>query len=235
MYLTDYSYTDRAIAALAALDYVAISPYRVSSVEVDADKSAERMTTLVICMLALVVSVAAQVAVLSAMFGLEMKNYAQLSELGLSCRTGKQSVLWQVLLLTVIGQLATALLVYAAVTNMEAFAPKTGLLDDVLISNPAISFVPDSPNANIGPTGTGVLDTLGDTVRGWIYDGIMKLHDIVKYLETIHVAAICALHLAASLLVVLAVCRKLRKQVFPYIQVNTDVDLIELETEEVAE
>lgn len=234
-YLADYSYTDRAISALGGLGYVAVSPYRVSSVEVDAEKSAERMTTLVICMLALVVSVAAQVAVLSAMFGLEMKNYAQLSDLGLSCRTGKLSVLWQVLLLTVIGQLATAGLVYAAVTNLQAFAPKTGLLDDVLSSNPAISFRPDSSNLNIKPTGTGVLDTLGDTARGWIYDGIMKLHDIVKYLEPIHIAAICALHLAASLLVVLAVCRNLRKQVFPYIQTNTDVDLIELETEEVAE
>lgn len=233
-YLTDYSYTDRAISALGGLGYVAISPYRVSSVEVDADKSAERMTTLVICMLALVVSVAAQVAVLSAMFGLEMKNYAQLSDLGLSCRTGKQSVLWQVLLLTAIGQLATVLLVYAAVTNLEAFAPKTGLLDDVLSSNPAISFSPDLSNVNLKPTGTGVLDAPVDTVRGWIYNGILKLHDIVKYLEPIHIAAICALHLAASLLVVLAVCRNLRKQVFPYIQVNTDVDLIELETEEVA-
>ncbi len=230
VFLTDYSYTDRTIQALGNLGYEAISPYRVSSIEVDAEKSAERLTTLVICMLALVVAVAAQVAVLTAMFGLEMKNYAQLSDLGLSCRIGKLSILWQVLPLTVIGQLATAGLVYAAVKNLEVFASSV-LNSTVPMDNPAISFVPD-PSITTG--GTGVLDTIGSTVQGWIYNGITKLRDIVKYLEPVYIAAISVLHLAASLLVALAACRGLRKQVFPYLQVNTDVDLIEL-TEEVAE
>ncbi len=231
VYLTDYSYTDRVISRLGELGYMAVSPYRVSSVRVDPEKSAERMTTLVICMLALIVAVAAQVAVLSAMFGLEMKNFAQLSDLGMACRTGKMSIRWQVLLLTVIGQLATVGLVYAAVTNMDVFAPK--VLDDVLSSNPAISFVPELSNGAINTTEGGVLNYLSDTVKGWIYSGVTKIHDIVKYLEPLHIAAICAVHLAASFLVSLAASRSLRKLVFPYIRPNTDVDLIELEAEEV--
>lgn len=201
--ISDYSYTDRVISQLGKLGYAAVSPYRVSSVRIDYEKAEERMTTLVICMLALIVAVAAQVAVLTAMFGLEMKNYRQLSDLGLACCTGKISILWQVLLLTAVGQLATAGVIAYAVKNMADFAPV-------------------------------VQDTILSTVRGWVYNGTAKINDIVKYLEPLHIALICAEHLGASLLVTLAVSRSLRKQVFPYIRPNTDVDLIELETEEVA-
>ena len=229
--LSDYSYTDRVISQLGKLGYAAVSPYCISSVRIDYEKAEERMTTLVICMLALIVAVAAQVAVLTAMFGLEMKNYRQLSDLGLACRTGKVSILWQVLLLTAIGQLVTAGVIVYAVKNMADFA---SIVQDTVLNNPAISFAPDRlPGAAVGSEGPA--DMILSTVKGWVYDGIVKLHDIVKYLEPLHIALICAVHLGASLLVTLAASSSLRKQVFPYVRPNTDVDLIELETEEVAE
>lgn len=178
LFLKDYSYTDRAIRALSDMGYDAVSPYRVSSVMVDPVKANERMTTLVLCMVALIVVVAAQITVLSSMFGLEMGSYAQLSDLGLSCRTGKLSVLCQVLLLTVIGQAL------------------------------GIS-----------------LAALGAS------HGVERLYNVMKYLEPIHLAGICGLHLAASLLVAAAAGYMLRRQVFPYLRENSDVDLAELDEE----
>lgn len=181
LYLRDYSYTDRAIRAIRKLGYEAISPYRVSSVTQDTGRANARLTTLVLCMLALITVIAAQILVLSAMFGLEMKNYTQLSDLGLSWHVGQYSVCWQILLLTLIGQvLGFSIILFGA------------------------------------------------------RSGVQRLFDVLKYLTPLHILAICLLHLAASLLVALTVCRMLRRRVFPFIRRSFDIDLAELEEKEVA-
>lgn len=179
LYLKDYSYTDRAIQAVQDLGYEVVSPYRVSSVKQDAKLADARLTTLVFCLLALAVVIMAQILVLSTMFGLEMKNYGHLSDLGLSCRVGKISILWQVLLLTAIGQVIGFFIILA---GSKA--------------------------------------------------GVQRFYNILKYLAPAHITAICLLHLAASLLVVLAVCRMLRRQVFPFIRRSFEIDLSEIPEEE---
>lgn len=112
LFLTDYSYTDRAIRAIGELGYEAISPYRVGSVAKNETKAKERMTTLILCLTALLTVIAAQVIVFTAMFGTQMSGYTQLCNMGLACRTGQHSVFWQMLLLTVAGQLLGGFLIF---------------------------------------------------------------------------------------------------------------------------
>lgn len=175
LFLKDYSYTDRAIRALYDMGYEAISPYRVSSVRVDPVKANARLTTLVICMLALVVVAASQVSMLAAMFGLEQKNLEQLRNLGLSCRCGQYTLIRQILILTILGQLL----------------------------------------------GFGGIRIGADL-------GVERLYAIVKYLTPVHGLLLSAVHTAAMALVAAVACRKLRQQVFPFVQWEEDVDLAEL-------
>ena len=63
------------------------------------------MQTLVICAAVLAVVLALQIIVLRALFGSEMESYKLLANIGLTCTTARWSVLWQVLLFTLLGQL----------------------------------------------------------------------------------------------------------------------------------
>lgn len=123
LFITDYSYTDRAIRAIEELGYEAISPYRVGSVAKNEVKAKERMTTLILCLTALLTVVAAQVVVFTAMFSTQMQGYTALCNMGLFCRTGKHSVFWQMLLFTVAGQLLGGFVIFlGADRGVQRFA-----------------------------------------------------------------------------------------------------------------
>ena len=102
--MEDYAYTDRVLADLHELGYAALSPYREGSVTQIPELADQRMQTLRICLIALVVVLVLQVVVLRAMFGLEVDSYRLLSHIGLDARSAKRSVLWQVLLFAMVGQ-----------------------------------------------------------------------------------------------------------------------------------
>ena len=102
--IEDYAYTDRVLDALHKLGYAAISPYREGSIWPDSALAAERTQTLRLCLIALAVVIALQVVVFRAMFGMETESYRILSRIGLNCKTARLSVLWQVVLLAVCGQ-----------------------------------------------------------------------------------------------------------------------------------
>ena len=102
--IRDYAYTDRVIAALEKAGYFALSPYVLGSAQIDPALAAQRMQTLYICLGALVAVLLLQLIVLRTLFAMENQAYATLSDLGLTCRTAKRSVLWQVLLFTAAGQ-----------------------------------------------------------------------------------------------------------------------------------
>lgn len=103
--ITDYSYTDRVIAALEKAGYYALSPYVHGSTAVDDELAAERMQTLIVCLGALIAVVALQLIVLKALFAMENDAYRILSNIGLTYQTAGSSILLQVLLFTVLGQL----------------------------------------------------------------------------------------------------------------------------------
>lgn len=100
-----YAYTDRVISALAERGYTAVSPYRLGSTEQVPELAAERMQTLKICLGALTAVCALQILLLRAMFGLEKESYRLLSNIGLTGGTAKLSVIWQLAVFTVLGQL----------------------------------------------------------------------------------------------------------------------------------
>lgn len=106
--ISDYAYTDRVLDALKALGYPAISPYRVGSTRQDADLAAQRLATLKICILASLSVFLLQVLLLRVMFGMQTKEFRLLANLGLPCRTAKASIVWQIFVLTVLGQVTAA-------------------------------------------------------------------------------------------------------------------------------
>lgn len=55
------------------------------------------------------------------------------------------------------------------------------------------------------------------------------LTELIKFLEPKHWVVLCLIHLAASILLAVIVCRMLHRKVFSYLSENVDVDLAELE------
>lgn len=103
--ITDYAYTDRVLESVQALGYMAVSPYQQGSTTQNAAKAEERMQTLTVCILALLAVVVLQIIVLRALYSAQTESYHTLSSMGLTCDMAKWSVFWQILLLTVLGQI----------------------------------------------------------------------------------------------------------------------------------
>ncbi len=103
--VADYAYADRVMEALADMGYIAVSPFRLGSTEIDPEKAEQRMQTLTVCLAALAAVVALQVVLLRAMFSAQTQSYQLLSNIGLVGKTARKSVLWQFLCFTVLGQL----------------------------------------------------------------------------------------------------------------------------------
>lgn len=103
--IKDYAYTDRVLDAIQDLGYVAASPYQLGSLTQDEDLAQQREQTLLICIMALAAIIALQVILLRALFMSQMDSYRLLSNIGLSCKMAQHSILWQILLLCITGQL----------------------------------------------------------------------------------------------------------------------------------
>lgn len=110
--ITDYAYTQRVIDDLADAGYYALSPYVLGATSIDEDLAAQRYQTLLICICALLAIAVLQLIVLRAMFGMETETYRILSDMGLTCRAAQRSLLWQMLLFTLAGQLLALIAVF---------------------------------------------------------------------------------------------------------------------------
>lgn len=102
--IEDYAYTDRVLEAVQGMGYLAVSPFKESSTKQDPELAAERMQTLTVCAAALLAVVLLQVVVLRALFGTQTESYRLFRNIGLTCSTANYSILWQVLLFTLGGQ-----------------------------------------------------------------------------------------------------------------------------------
>lgn len=103
--ISDYAYTDRVIEDLTEAGYYAISPYVIGATEVDPDLAAQRLQTLTMSLGVLAAVLVLQLIVLRAMFGMETENYRVLHDMGLTSRLAQRSVVWQVLVFAVAGQI----------------------------------------------------------------------------------------------------------------------------------
>ena len=100
-----YAYTERVIDALNDRGYAAVSPYQLGSTEQIPERVAERTQTLRVCLAALAVVIVLQILLLRAMFGLQTESYKLLSNIGLVSSSAKLSIVWQMVVFTVAGQL----------------------------------------------------------------------------------------------------------------------------------
>ena len=128
--IADYAYTDRVCDQLQDMGYIAFSPFQLSSTQVIEDKAQERSQTLKICLAALVAILLLQVILLRAMFANQMGDYKLLSNIGLTCASAMRSILVQLVILTLVGQLlaGTALWICAvqgvgAIRNIMVYLP----------------------------------------------------------------------------------------------------------------
>ncbi len=103
--ISDYAYTDRILEQIQSMGYIAASPYRLGATKQVPELAAERMQTLQICLTALIAVVALQIVLLRALFSVQTESFRILSNIGLTSRTARASVLWQMMLFTLLGQL----------------------------------------------------------------------------------------------------------------------------------
>lgn len=102
--IEDYAYADRIIERAKDLGYAAASPYQLGSLKQDETLAQQRKQTLLICLVALIVVVALQLILLRALFLTQLDSYKLLSNIGLSAKMAKHSILWQVITFSLAGQ-----------------------------------------------------------------------------------------------------------------------------------
>ncbi len=105
--IADYGYADRVLSQIQSKGYAALSPYQLGSNKQDPALAQQREQTLLICLLALLAVVALQMILMRSMFTAQMESYRLLSNIGLSARDAKHSVLWQILGFTLLGQMVS--------------------------------------------------------------------------------------------------------------------------------
>lgn len=103
-----YAYTGRVLKQIQNMGYAAISPYQSGSTIQISEQVIQRYQTLGICLGALILAVALEIIVLRALFGSQLENYKLLANIGLTCSVAKRSVLWQILLFALLGQILGA-------------------------------------------------------------------------------------------------------------------------------
>ena len=102
--VADYAYAEQIVEEVNTMGYIAVSPYLLGTTQQNEELAAERMQTLKVCLIALAAAMLLQIVVLRAMFGMENETFRMLADLGLICRAAKRSILWQIILFTIGGQ-----------------------------------------------------------------------------------------------------------------------------------
>ncbi len=108
VYIADYAYTERVISSLTKEGYVAISPYKLGSTDINMELAMERMVTLAICAAVLIISFILQVILLRSMFSSLHEYYRLMSNTGLTEKIANMGLSLMLLITTLIGEAAGA-------------------------------------------------------------------------------------------------------------------------------
>lgn len=111
LYIKDYAYADRVMAALDDMGYLSISPFRLGATMTDEALAGERSTTLAVCLGALVLIFALQIILLKAMFSSLNEHFRLLSHIGLRSPHAYRSLSLLLLSFAVIGEAIGAAIV----------------------------------------------------------------------------------------------------------------------------
>lgn len=107
----DYSYADRVVSKLGERGYSVISPFKLGSFRADEDLVTERIVTVCVCLAATVLVFFLQILLVRMLFSSQYEHYRLMSDIGLTSKTAKLSVMLQMLAFTVVGELVSAILI----------------------------------------------------------------------------------------------------------------------------
>ncbi len=136
VYVKDYAYIDRVLDQLGDMDYLTLSPFRTGKTHSDPTLAAERLTTLYVCLGALVVGMVLQLILLRAIFSSIFGYFKLMSDVGLTSKTVYAVLALLMVIYTVIGEVigagSIAFLNYLRIDKIESiikcFEPATLLL-----------------------------------------------------------------------------------------------------------
>ncbi len=104
LYIKDYAYAERVMDSLTDKGYIAISPFKLGATEAEPELAIERIITLAVCALALVLSFVLQSILLKAMFSSLQEYFKLMSNIGLTAKTAYISLSLTLLILTLIAE-----------------------------------------------------------------------------------------------------------------------------------
>lgn len=110
--IENYAYTDRVIKALEKEGYYSLSPYVLGSTKVNSKLEAQRQQTQIICLCALLAIALLQMLLVRVLFSMENESYKVLSNIGLTWRSAKRSVLIQIFVFALFGQVIALLAIF---------------------------------------------------------------------------------------------------------------------------
>ncbi len=112
VFIEDYSYAERVMASLTDDGYIAISPYKIGSTEVDEKLKNERLITLAVCAATFIIAFALQFILLRSMFASLFEYYRLMSNTGLTAGVAFSAVTLMLLITTFIGEALGAASIY---------------------------------------------------------------------------------------------------------------------------
>ncbi len=104
VYVTDYAYAERVMRELNSEGYISISPFKIGATEFDPKLQSERMTTLIICISAFLISIALQTILLRVMFAFLREPLRLMSNVGMRASSAFSALSLLMLLFTAVGE-----------------------------------------------------------------------------------------------------------------------------------
>ena len=104
-YVTDYAYAERVMRALGNDGYISISPFKLGATISDPELETERMTTLIICLAAFLVSIVLEIILLRVLFSFLNEPLRLMSNVGMCSDSAFSALSLLMLLFTAIGEL----------------------------------------------------------------------------------------------------------------------------------
>ncbi len=124
VYVKDYAYLDRVLDQLGDMNYLTLSPFRTGNTHTNSALAAERLTTLYVCLGALVVGMVLQLILLRAIFSSLFGYFKLMSDVGLTSKTVYAVLALLMVIYTVIGEIigagSIAFLDYLRVDKIES-------------------------------------------------------------------------------------------------------------------
>jgi len=100
LYIKDYIYMDKVLKKVTDMGYVAISSYRVSAVEYDNDKVAERSVIIIKAFIVLLIVSVLEIIIIRSIFNLRCRDYNILKSMGMDHKTMKRMNYYEMLIYT---------------------------------------------------------------------------------------------------------------------------------------